>query len=237
MRRQDTPLAELLQRSAVGGQRVQSVGVQHGRHPNAAQEVVDQTPGRAVTAEPGTDHGRRGALQVPQHDVLGGMADVAGGNLGYRRRHHLGALGGQNRVDPVGDQEPDKARPRARGRGGGQVGGAGQAQRSGQHDHRAEGPLVPVLRPRRHGHRLGRLGQPGPLGHLQAGGGDRDLRLVGDADLHRSSPGVAADQAHPGRAGVRGQDLDPAPREADAGAVEALDHGFLGRPAARQTLG
>src|SRR6266480_5997817 len=59
--------------------------------------------------------------------------------------------------------------------------------------------------------------------------------VMRDAHLDLGAAAVA-EQPHPRRAFRAGQNLNPAPRETDAGAVEALDHGFFGRPPARQAL-
>ncbi len=48
---------------------------------------------------------------------------------------------------------------------------------------------------------------------------------------------MVAEEPHPRRAVRAGQDLDAPARKADAGAVEALDHGLLGRPAPGQPFG
>src|SRR5205823_3441898 len=61
-------------------------------------------------------------------------------------------------------------------------------------------------------------------------------RVVGDAQLDHGARGVA-EEPDPGRAARAGQDLDPAAREADAGAVEAFDHRLLGGPAPGEALG
>ena len=59
--------------------------------------------------------------------------------------------------------------------------------------------------------------------------------MVGDADLDLSATAVA-EQSSARRAVGAGQDLDAAPRKADARAVEALDHRLLGGPAAGEPL-
>src|SRR6266480_6968814 len=59
--------------------------------------------------------------------------------------------------------------------------------------------------------------------------------VMRDAHLDLGAAAVA-EQPHPRCAFRAGQNLNPAPRETDAGSVEALDHGFFGRPPARQAL-
>src|SRR5207248_577383 len=73
------------------------------------------------------------------------------------------------------------------------------------------------------------------LGDLEVGGGDGQAAVVRDADLDLR-PLVVAQQAGARRAVGSGQDFNPATGEADAGAVEALDHRLLGRPTARETF-
>src|SRR5256885_7313041 len=57
--------------------------------------------------------------------------------------------------------------------------------------------------------------------------------VVGDADLDLGAA-VVAEEARARRSVRPGQDFDPAAGKADPRAVEALDHRFLGRPAAGQ---
>ena len=59
--------------------------------------------------------------------------------------------------------------------------------------------------------------------------------MVGDAHLDLGAA-IVAKQAGARCAVGAGQDLDAPARKADAGAVEALDHGFFGRPPPGQPL-
>jgi hypothetical protein len=72
--------------------------------------------------------------------------------------------------------------------------------------------------------------------HFEVRGRHGEVAVVGDADLDARAA-VVAEQPHPGGAARPWQDLDPPAWEADAGAVEALDHCFLGRPTPCQALG
>src|SRR6202035_285100 len=74
------------------------------------------------------------------------------------------------------------------------------------------------------------------VGHLEVCGGDGEPAVVGDADLETGAPVVAEKAGARGAVGA-GQHLDALAWEADAGAVEALDHGFFGGPAAGEAVG
>ena len=183
----------------------------------------------------GTDDAHLGGRELPEDRVIGGVPDRARRDLGHRRRHHLGALGGQDRIDGLGDQEADQA---GAGPGGGrrrQIRGAGKTEAAGQDDRRPEGPLVGVFGPFRDHDRVRRRQHRRRVRDLEMRGGHGQPAVVRDADLHLGAPAVA-EESRPRSAAGTGQDLDPAPRKADAGAVEALDDGFLGGPPAGETL-
>src|SRR5205823_8399582 len=73
------------------------------------------------------------------------------------------------------------------------------------------------------------------VGDLEVGGGHGEAAVVGDADLDLGSAVVAQEAGARSSIGA-GENLDAAAGKADPGAVEALDHRFLGRPAAGQAL-
>ena len=236
MRGQDTVLAQAPEQPRRVGQRVESVGIHDQRTGNVRHEVVHKPPGGAVAAQAGPDQSGIGALQLAHDLVVRGVADGPWCNLDHRRRHHLGALGRQDRVDALGDEQTHEPGSRAGGRGRAQVGGSRQAQAARHHDHGAEGALVGVKRP---------VGKPQMLGRSQTaagavqgedGGGDGQARVVGDAHLHLGAARLAQ-EADLGSALRPGQNLDLAPGEAESGAVEALDYRLLGRPAPGQAVG
>src|SRR5256885_8109512 len=67
-------------------------------------------------------------------------------------------------------------------------------------------------------------------------GGDGQAAVVGDADLDARAA-VVTEEPDSGSPHGTGKDLDAPAREADAGAVEALDHRLLGRPPTGQAFG
>src|SRR5713226_8176904 len=236
MGRQDPVLAQagLLARGV--GESVQRIGVQHQRTFGVEREVEDQAPRRSVAAQAWSDHPGLGGGQLAQHRVVRGVPDRTRGYLGHRGGHDLGALGSEDRINGVRDQEADQPGACAGGARRGEVGGAGQAKASRQHHHRPEGAFVSVARTLRKAHGFGRRQQRvGDVWHLEVRGRDGEVAVVGDADLDARSA-VVAEQPHPRRAVGARQHLDAPARETDAGAIEAFDYGFLGRPAPGQAL-
>src|SRR6266852_4515093 len=237
VRRQDAILAEAGLLASGLGEGVQGVGIQYQRAFRVQCQVKDQAPGRAVAAEPRPDDPDLDGGQLAQHGVIRGVADSARRHLLHRRGHDLGALGGQDGIDGLSDEEPDQAGARAGRAGGGEIGRPREPEAPREHHDRPEGALVGVARAVGQDHRF-RRGQKDvrDVRHLEVGGRDGQPAVVGDAHLHAGAA-VVAEEPHPRRAVRAGQDLDAPARKADAGAVEALDHGLLGRPAPGQPFG
>ena len=199
-------------------------------------EIQHEPPRRAVAAKSWTDDPDRPGRELAEDRVVRSVTDGARRDLRHRCGHHLGAFRGEDGIDRVRHQEPDQPGARPRGRGGTEIRGPGQAEASGQHHGGAEGALVRVPGTRRdqHGVRRGQHRRAG-VWDLEVRGRDREPAVVGDAHLDLCAA-VIAEQPRAGRPVRARQDLDPATGKADPGAVEALDHGFLGCPATGQAL-
>ena len=156
MRRQDPILAELALGPLRLGERVEPVGVDHERTSRVQREVKDQAPRRAVAAQSRSDDADLRARELAKDRVIRRVPDRAGNDLRHGRRHDLGALNGQDRIDRVGDQQPDQARARPGRRGRREVGGSGQTEAPGEHHRGSERALVRVLRSGREEHGVGR---------------------------------------------------------------------------------
>ena len=235
VRRQHAPGAELAFRAGRVGERVEAVGVDDQRGMRVQGEVDHQAPGGAVAAEARADDPDFGRLELAQDRVVGGVPDGAGRDLRHRRRHDLGAFGGEDGVDGGRHQEPDEAGAGARRGSGREVRRSGQAEAARQDDCGAEGALVGVLGAGGDEYRVGGRQHRSHVRDLEVGGRHREAAVVGDADLELGAPVIAQEPGAGGAVGS-GEDLDPPAGEADAGPVEALDHRLFRGPAAGQAL-
>ena len=235
MRSQDSVLAQLAFGALRVGQRIQPVGVDDQRASRVQRQVDDQPPGGAVAAQARSHDADLRGGELAEDGVVRGVADRAGGDLRDRRRHDLGAFGGEDGIDRVRDQQPDEAGAGPRRGGRGEKRRAGEAEAPGQHDGGAEGALVGVFRPHGDEHGVGCREHGARVRDLEVGGGHGQAAVVGDAHLDLGAAIVAQQAGAGGAVGAR-QDLDPPARKADSGAVEAFDHRFLGRPAPGEPL-
>ena len=151
-------------------EKIQSVGVQHHRRRHPRDEVLDQPAGRHIAADPGTNHTGIRAGKATQHAAERRVSDHAGRDLGYGPHDHLGAFFRQDRIDRLRHQQANDAGPRPGGPHARQIGGAGEALRSRQHDDRPEGALMPIARTGRKSEAIWKLGPPTPT-LLHEGGG------------------------------------------------------------------
>ena len=108
MRRQDAVFAQLAFGVLRVGERVQAVGVDHERTLGAKGEVDHQPPGRAVATQSRTDDPHLRGRELAEDRVVGRVPDRPRRDLRHGRRHDLRALGGEDWVDGVGDQQADE---------------------------------------------------------------------------------------------------------------------------------
>src|ERR1041384_3955808 len=111
MRREHAVLAKLALCPWRLGERIEAVGVDDKRTFRPLGEVDDQSPGRAVAAETGTDDADFGGRELAQDRVIGGVAIRTRRRPRNPRAYPLGALVGQDGgYRPRHDQPPQ---PRA----------------------------------------------------------------------------------------------------------------------------
>src|SRR5439155_24805509 len=179
-----------------------------------------------------------------QDPAEGGMAHHPGRDLRHRPDDDLGAFLRQDRVDRLGYQQANDARAGPRRPHARQVGRAGKALRSRQHDHGPEGALVSITRT---GGKLESIGETGAAsltvprkdlhGFRDDRDGDGEVAVVGDTDIDgasRQGGGGSHPDVRPPI--VAWQNLDVAHSGTRNPAGHRLPDRLLGGPAPRPTL-